>query len=226
MNVIYAENQSGCIKGNCTDGKGTYTYPPWVEQRKYVGEMVNESPHGSGTMYYKTGSEWTGTWELGAQEKKKQVRIKMKNKKTGCQSGNCKNGKGTFLWVDGRKYTGQHNFYKANGQGEYTHMNGAVYTGSFKNGQKHGNAIMHYQDGDIYNGKWSYGELILETPPKNYLTIDKLLKKTKKKAYAKVKGEEKIYTKNANEDYFDKFRNKEKLKTKTEQILEKDEKDD
>ena len=51
------------------------------------------------------------------------------------------------------------------------------------------------------------------------------LKKTKKKVYAKVKGEEKIYTKNADEDYFDKFRNKEKLRTKGEQILEKDEKD-
>ena len=51
------------------------------------------------------------------------------------------------------------------------------------------------------------------------------LKKTKKKVYAKVKGEEKIYTKNADEDYFDKFRNKEKLRTKAEQILEKDEKD-
>ncbi len=51
------------------------------------------------------------------------------------------------------------------------------------------------------------------------------LKQTKKKVYAKVKGEEKIYTKKADEDYFDKFRNKENLKTKTEQILEKDEKE-
>ena len=51
------------------------------------------------------------------------------------------------------------------------------------------------------------------------------LKKTKKKVYPKVKGEEKIYTKNVNEDYFDKFRDKEKLRTKAEQILEKDEKE-
>ena len=48
------------------------------------------------------------------------------------------------------------------------------------------------------------------------------LRKPSKKIYPKVKGEEKIYTKNSNEDYFDKFRNKEKLKTKAEQILEKD----
>ena len=52
------------------------------------------------------------------------------------------------------------------------------------------------------------------------------LKKTKKKTYAKVKGEEKIYTKSANEDYFDKFRDKEKLRTKGEQILKKNDKDD
>tara|TARA_B100001121_G_scaffold38529_1_gene32912 strand:+ start:376 stop:780 length:405 start_codon:yes stop_codon:yes gene_type:complete len=51
------------------------------------------------------------------------------------------------------------------------------------------------------------------------------LRKPSKKIYPKVKGEEKIYTKNTNEDYFDKFRNKEKLKTKAEQILEKDGKD-
>ena len=51
------------------------------------------------------------------------------------------------------------------------------------------------------------------------------LRKPSKKIYPKVKGEEKIYTKNTNEDYFDKFRNKEELKTKAEQILEKDGKD-
>ena len=51
------------------------------------------------------------------------------------------------------------------------------------------------------------------------------LRKPSKKIYPKVKGEDKIYTKNTNEDYFDKFRNKEKLKTKAEQILKKDGKD-
>ena len=49
-----------------------------------------------------------------------------------------------------------------------------------------------------------------------------LFKKTKKKVYPKVKGEEKIYSKNINEEYFDKFRNTDKLKTKAERILEKD----
>ena len=48
------------------------------------------------------------------------------------------------------------------------------------------------------------------------------LKKPKKKVYKNIIGEEKIYTKKSGEDYFDKFRNTKKLKTKAEKILEKD----
>ena len=47
------------------------------------------------------------------------------------------------------------------------------------------------------------------------------LKKPKKKTSPIVKGEEKIYTKYSGDAYFDKFRNKEKLRTKGEQILKK-----
>ena len=48
------------------------------------------------------------------------------------------------------------------------------------------------------------------------------LKKPVKKVYNKIPGEEKIYTKKSGEDYFDKFRNTNKLKTKAEKILDKD----
>lgn len=48
------------------------------------------------------------------------------------------------------------------------------------------------------------------------------LKKPKKKVNKNIIGEEKIYTKKSGEDYFDKFRNTKKLKTKAEKILEKD----
>ena len=47
------------------------------------------------------------------------------------------------------------------------------------------------------------------------------LKKPKRKTSPIVNGEEKIYTKYSGDAYFDKFRNKEKLKTKGEQILKK-----
>jgi len=53
-----------------------------------------------------------------------------------------------------------------------------------------------------------------------YLYLKK--SKIKKKVYPKIPGEEKIYNRKSDEDYFDKFRNKDKLKTKAEQILDKD----
>lgn len=50
------------------------------------------------------------------------------------------------------------------------------------------------------------------------------LKKPVKKEYPKikVKDEERIYTKKNKEDYFDKFREKDELKTKAEKLLERD----
>lgn len=53
-----------------------------------------------------------------------------------------------------------------------------------------------------------------------YLYLKK--SKIKKKVYPKIPGEEKIYNKKSDENYFDKFRNTKKLKTKAEKILDKD----
>ena len=53
-----------------------------------------------------------------------------------------------------------------------------------------------------------------------YLYLKK--SKIKKKVYPKIPGEEKIYNRKSDEDYFDKFRNTKKLKTKAEKILDKD----
>ena len=52
------------------------------------------------------------------------------------------------------------------------------------------------------------------------------IRKPKKRTTSRVKGEDKIYTSYTGDAYFDKFRNKEKLKSKAEQILEKDDKAD
>ena len=52
------------------------------------------------------------------------------------------------------------------------------------------------------------------------------IRKPKKRTTSRVKGEDKIYTSYTGDAYFDKFRNKEKLRTKGEQILKKNDKDD
>ncbi len=46
---------------------------------------------------------------------------------SGCISGNCKKGKGTFLFQNGDKYTGLFNRSKPHGYGIYTFKNGEYY---------------------------------------------------------------------------------------------------
>jgi hypothetical protein len=50
-----------------------------------------------------------------------------------CVSGDCYNGKGTFV-----------------------HQNGAVYVGEFKNGEIHGTGVCNYSDGSKYQGQWAH----------------------------------------------------------------------
>lgn len=53
-----------------------------------------------------------------------------------CQSGDCSNGKGTFIYESGDIYVGAFNQGKRNGYGEYTFKNGTIYKGNWKNNLK------------------------------------------------------------------------------------------
>jgi len=94
-----------------------------------------------------------------------------------CISGNCSNGKGTYLFKDGSKYIGTFrnfiphgvgicyfkngNVYNGNwslgkksGQGTYTYKSGNTYEGSFISDKIAGQGKMAYQNGDMYIGSW------------------------------------------------------------------------
>ena len=51
--------------------------------------------------------------------------------KTGCISGDCNNGMGTYSWGKGKQYIGE-----------------------FKSGQRHGHGTFYFENGDIYVGEW------------------------------------------------------------------------
>ena len=46
-----------CIKGDCQNGQGTYTFP---DGEKYVGEWENNKKHGQGTYTFPDGSKYEG----------------------------------------------------------------------------------------------------------------------------------------------------------------------
>jgi hypothetical protein len=76
-----------------------------------------------------------------------------------CISGNCYNGKGTFIFKDGSKYGGSFLRGKPHGQGTYHYKDGSVYTGSFHQGLKHGLGKMTFKSKDVYTGHFEKGTI-------------------------------------------------------------------
>ena len=100
--------KTGCIKGNCVNGKGTKI---WPNGDKYNGNWKNEKPHGLGTFIWVNGTKYIGDWEFGIQ-----------------------NGQGTVTWTNGDKYIGGRKNGKADGQGTFIFANGITQSGEWKNG--------------------------------------------------------------------------------------------
>jgi len=78
--------------------------------------------------------------------------------KTGCVSGNCKDGKGTFFFSNGDKYEGDFTDSHLNGFGVYTDAMGNVYTGNFKNDKFNGVGKFVRNDGTKYIGEFVDGK--------------------------------------------------------------------
>ena len=100
--------KTGCIKGNCINGKGTFI---WPNGDKYNGNWKNEKPHGLGTFIWVNGTKYIGDWEFGIQ-----------------------NGQGTVTWANGDKYIGGRKNGEADGQGTFIYANGTAQSGEWKNG--------------------------------------------------------------------------------------------
>ncbi|MDF1548761.1 MAG: caspase family protein [Bacteroidales bacterium] len=201
-------NNYGCISGDCDNGYGVYT---WDSGEKYVGEWKNKKRNGQGTNYWANGLIHEGEWKddlqhgygkkstssgevtIGFWENGKYLGENIA--KSGCVSGNCQSGFGTFIEQNGNKYVGLFKNGIYEGQGTYTFAEGHEYIGEFKNGKFHGqgnytiagtgekyvggfangtyNGIgtFYYQDGRTQSGLWKDGKYAGSTqkdldPPK------------------------------------------------------------
>lgn len=86
------------------------------------------------------------------------VNISFAQTKTGCLSGDCGNGKGSYLFPNGDKYEGDFVDFHLNGFGKYTDVNGNIYTGYFKNDKFNGIGKFTRTDGTKYIGEFIDGK--------------------------------------------------------------------
>lgn len=164
--------------------EGTYTHPPKRSRLAAIEKGWQEAEE----LYPKfAGSFKTQTKEILVKNEPKfepapkvvvreEMPIEAEAKKVGCISGNCSNGKGTFIqgtgekyegiWVDGLpngygqnyhsngqlKYEGEYVLGRREGKGTYYFKNGDRYQGSFKENKMNGKGVYYYANGDRFLG--------------------------------------------------------------------------
>lgn len=164
--------QNGCLTGDCMNGIGIFLYK---DGRKVYGAFENGEIKDFAVCYYPDGSKYIGNWR---NQRKHNIGIYYSNKgitqkgiwkddefvvetphadRTGCISGNCVNGKGTFKYSNHGLYEGYFFAEKADGFGVYHFPDGDIYIGEWLNHEFHGQGTMYYNDGTILKGTWKNG---------------------------------------------------------------------
>jgi len=144
---IYYYKNGDTYKGDFRDNKleGTGTFISHVGD-KYTGEYLNNFAEGEGTYYYANGKVEQGLWLKG--------QFVGNNKKTGCVSGDCSNGKGTYILDNGEKYVGSMKNGSREGKGVYYFNSGEWYSGEWSKNQRNGQGTNYFPDGEKYEGNW------------------------------------------------------------------------
>ncbi len=72
-----------------------------------------------------------------------------------CVKGNCKNGRGTYIYASGAKYKGQFRNGKIHGDGVLYFTNGNKYIGRWENQYRQGKGKLIFSNGDVYKGNFN-----------------------------------------------------------------------
>lgn len=174
------EIQTGCIAGNCKNGKGTMLF---ADNSKYEGNFKNGQINGYGTFFYADGSKYIGEWKngyyngegtkyngpndirTGLWQNGEYLGTKEDQSKKGCITGDCFNGEGTYVFGDGSKYIGSFKNGELEGEGICYYSNGTKYNGGWRNDLFHGCGRMYFLNGQIVDGRWEDGSFLGDEPP-------------------------------------------------------------
>ncbi len=77
-----------------------------------------------------------------------------------CIAGNCKNGRGTFVYPSGARYAGDFKNSEIHGKGTCLYSDGSRYEGEWANRYPEGKGIKFLKDGSKLTGTWKKGVLM------------------------------------------------------------------
>jgi hypothetical protein len=138
--------------------KGLNLVDPYGDQGRYSGELTsNGKPDGHGTMFYKDGRVYTGSWKCGFWYGHGKASFSNGDLYTGEYVKDQRHGIGRYEWVDGRVYDGRFEHDQRQGNGIYSWSDGSMYAGDFHEGLRHGSGTFTFTNGSIYTGEWKAG---------------------------------------------------------------------
>jgi len=149
--------QAQCLSGACEDGVGVYQF---ADGSVYKGAFKLGLPDGEGVWEYPKGSKIKGLFKKGLPVGENAfVRAPRAKKKTGCVSGNCRNGIGVYLDEEGNRYVGYFKRHKPSGKGICYYPNGNRYDGNWRAGLPNGEGVLYDVSGQLHHGFWRDGSL-------------------------------------------------------------------
>ncbi|MBR2406471.1 MAG: hypothetical protein IKB04_09630 [Clostridia bacterium] len=129
----------------------------FTEAGEYSGDRVGDVPHGVGTMTYKDGSVYRGSWRDGKRHGHGEYRWSNRTY-VGDWCDDMIEGRGRLTYDNGASVDGEWKQWKAHGHIHAVFCDGFVYDGMAENGKRNGFGRLVYNDGAAYEGNWKDGE--------------------------------------------------------------------
>jgi len=153
---LAAQKAAGvCVSGNCKDGIGVWQYN---DGRRYEGSFIAGRPGGDGTVYLPSGSAFSGKFKYGQYDGQGDV-VYANGINAECQKGNCLDGRGLLMFLDGSRYSGEFKNEMQSGYGGLELEDGSTYSGNFADNLYHGKGTITLADGTTYQGVFKKGNL-------------------------------------------------------------------
>lgn len=179
---LFTSANAQCIEGNCHQGEGVFILPNgnryvgqfknsliqgqgamyYTDGSRYLGEFRNGQPHGEGVRIFTDGSKQQGSWQYGRlyNQAEATTLVARSVTRTGCVSGDCQNGQGTFVFSGGAIYSGEFKNGEIFGEGICYYPDGSRYQGGWVNRYPDGNGVQTWPDGRTRIGRWRQGQPI------------------------------------------------------------------
>lgn len=163
-----------CLLGDCESGYGVLLT---AKNQKLVGQFHNGKLEGFGIIEYASGNRYIGRFRNGLRDGEGELQyadgsikgiwvndrfIRSADiKSNGCQSGDCANGFGLYIYENSTMFMGEFQDGKANGSGLCYFSDGDIYSGDWKNHAFHGKGtLLSTKNSSQYDGFWSDGQYV------------------------------------------------------------------